>query len=56
MKRNIFVFLISCLCMATGTALADVSGLNADALRELRAAGVDKYLGTSRSFASEHGV
>ncbi len=56
MQRNIRLFLIICLSIANGTALADVSGLNADALEELRAAGVDKYLGTSRSFASDYGV
>ncbi|MBU2677859.1 MAG: pectinacetylesterase family protein [Gammaproteobacteria bacterium] len=39
-----------------GHASADVSGLNADAIKELRDAGVDKYLGTSVSTKSEYGV
>ena len=56
MKRNLCLFLIICLSIASGTALADESGLNADALGELQAAGVDKYLGTSQSVASNHGV
>ena len=56
MKRNICLFLIVCLSIASGTALADVSGLNADAIAELQAAGVDKYLGTSQSSTSDHGV
>ena len=56
MKRNIRLFLIICFSIASGTALADESGLNADAMAELRDAGVDKYLGTSRSTASEFGV
>jgi hypothetical protein len=56
MKRNISLFLIVCLSIASGTALADVSGLNADAMAELQDAGVDKYLGTSQSSASDHGV
>ena len=49
MNRNLYLFLIVCLCIGSGTALADDSdsGLNADAMSELRAAGVDKYLGTS---------
>ena len=49
MKRNIYLFLIVCLSITSGTALADVSGLNADAMAELQDAGVDKYLGTSQS-------
>lgn len=56
MKRNIGLFLVVCLSIASGSALADVSGLNADALHELQAAGVDKYLGTSQSVASNYGV
>ncbi|MGB5164015.1 MAG: pectin acetylesterase-family hydrolase [Woeseiaceae bacterium] len=43
------------LLLASTTASADVSGLNAEALDELRDAGVDKYLGTSASVQSEHG-
>jgi pimeloyl-ACP methyl ester carboxylesterase len=40
----------------SGQVLAAESGLNDDAWDELRAAGVDKYLGTSQSLASEYGV
>src|SRR5210317_721431 len=46
---------LAVLLLAGGTASADVSGLNAEALDELRAAGVDKYLGTSVSTQSKHG-
>ena len=46
MKRNIRLFLIICLSIVSGIALADESGLNAASLAELQAAGVDKYLGT----------
>ena len=56
MKRILYLFLVICLSIASGTALADESGLNADALSELQAAGVDKYLGTAVSTKSEHGV
>ncbi len=56
MKANIFGTVILCLSIVSGYALADESGLNADAWDELRAAGVDKYLGTSRSLQSEYGV
>jgi len=56
MKRILCLFLVICLSIASGTALADESGLNADALSELQAAGVDKYLGTAVSTKSEHGV
>ena len=56
MKRISCLFLFVCLSIASGTALADVSGLNADAMAELQDAGVDKYLGTSQSVPSEHGV
>ena len=56
MKRNICLFLIVCLSIASGTALADVSGLNADAMAELRDAGVDRYLGASQPVDSDHGV
>ena len=56
MKRITSLLLVVCLSLTTGTALADVSGLNAQAMNELRAAGVDKYLGTSQSTASEYGV
>ena len=44
------------LLLVGGNVNADVSGLNADALDELRDAGVDKYLGTSVSTESDHGV
>jgi hypothetical protein len=56
MKRITSLFLAVCLSLAAGTALADVSGLNAKAMEELQAAGVDKYLGTSQSVASDYGV
>ena len=58
MNRNLYLFFIVCLSIGSGTALADDSdsGLNADAMSELRAAGVDKYLGTSESTKSEFGV
>ncbi len=56
MKRNICLFLTVCLSIASGTSLADESGLNADAMAELQDAGVDKYLGTSQSVASDYGV
>jgi hypothetical protein len=46
---------LAVLLLASGTASADVSGLNAKALDELRDAGVDKYLGTSVSAQSKHG-
>jgi len=55
MKRNMRLFFIICLSIASGIALADESGLNADSLAELQAAGVDKYLGTSVSTQSTHG-
>jgi hypothetical protein len=54
MKRTICLFLITFI--TSGTALADVSGLNADAMAELQDAGVNKYLGTSQSVASDYGV
>ena len=44
------------LFIVSGYALAGESGLKADAWHELRAAGVDKYLGTSQSVASDYGV
>ena len=56
MKRNIGLFLTVCLSIASGAALADVSGLNADAMAELQDAGVDKYLGTTQPVKSDHGV
>jgi hypothetical protein len=56
MKRITSLFLAVCLAVAAGSALADVSGLNAKAMAELKAAGVDKYLGTSQSFDSDYGV
>jgi hypothetical protein len=46
---------LAVLLLVSGTASADVSGLNAKALDELRDAGVDKYLGTSVSAQSKHG-
>ena len=46
---------LAVVLMAGGTASADVSGLNAEALDELRDVGVDKYLGTSVSIQSTHG-
>ena len=56
MKRFTSVFLVTCLFVASGSVFADVSGLNAQAMAELRDAGVDKYLGTSQSVASDYGV
>ena len=47
---------LAVLLLMGGNATADVSGLNADAIDELRDAGVEKYLGTSVSAESEHGV
>ena len=44
------------LAIASGSALADKSGLNPDAMDELRDAGLDKYLGTSQSVKSDYGV
>ena len=56
MKRFITLFLVICLSAASGAALAGESGLKAKAMDELRAAGVDKYLGTSQPSESGHGV
>src|SRR6056297_3038046 len=56
MKRTIHSILVLCLAIASGSALAAPSGLNDKAMEELRAAGVDKYLGTSQSTASDYGV
>jgi hypothetical protein len=56
MKQITSLLLVVCLSLAAGSALADVSGLNAKAMAELRATGVDKYLGTSQSFDSDYGV
>ncbi|MEL7185103.1 MAG: pectin acetylesterase-family hydrolase [Pseudomonadota bacterium] len=68
MQRVICLILIVCLSIASGAALADKkpkkqdkvnyneSGLNSDAMTELRDAGVNKYLGKSVSTKSEHGV
>ena len=56
MKRIKGLFVLACLSVAAGSALADVSGLNAKAMAELQATGVDKYLGTSQSFDSDYGV
>jgi hypothetical protein len=56
MKAFICRLVTLCLFVTSGYALAGGSGLNADAWDELRAAGVDKYLGTSQSLASEYGV
>lgn len=47
---------LAVLLLAAGTAAAEVPGLNAKALGELRKAKVDKYLGTAVSTQSEHGV
>ena len=44
------------LLLLCGNVNADDSGLNAGAMDELRDAGVDKYLGTSVSTQSDHGV
>ena len=56
MSRTISLLLAIYLAIASGTALADPSGLNAAALAELQDAGVNKYLGTAQSTTSEHGV
>ena len=56
MKQFICLFLVTFLSMASSTALADESGLNADALGELQDAGVDKYLGTAVATKSDYGV
>jgi len=56
MKRTIHSILVLCLAIASGSALAAPSGLNDRAMEELRAAGVDKYLGTAQSTASDYGV
>jgi len=81
MKRSICLFLIVCLSIASGSALADKKsgkhdqgtyqgshhehnrdskkrskGLNRAAARELRNAGVNKYLGTSQWTDTDHGV
>ena len=56
MKRINGLFVLACLSVAAGSALADVSGLNAKAMAELQATGVDKYLGTSQSFDTDYGV
>ena len=50
------VLLTLMLLIAAASVNADTSGLNAEAAKELRDAGVDKYLGTSISATSEHGV
>jgi hypothetical protein len=89
MNQTTFLFVILCLYMVSGAALADrdsktqyrgvqeearhthrdgyhkfddddsgesPQGLNRAAAKELSEAGVDKYLGTSRSVASDYGV
>jgi hypothetical protein len=56
MRQFSGLFLIICFLVASSNAIADQSGLNDDAMNELRAAGVDKYLGTSESTASDYGV
>ena len=56
MKRTTSLFLAVCLSLTAGSVLADVSGLNAKAMAELKDAGVDKYLGTSQSVDSDYGV
>ena len=56
MKRNLYRILILSVVIASGSALADKSGLNPDAMNELQDAGLDKYLGTSQSVRSDYGV
>jgi hypothetical protein len=51
-----WVLILAVFFLATAYADDDDSGLNASALSELHDAGVDKYLGTSQSAASEHGI
>lgn len=55
MNRVLRYLLFICLSFTSATALAGKPGLNADAMDELRAAGVDKYLGQSQSTASPFG-
>lgn len=58
MKRTNCLFLILCLSLTSGAALADKKltkpsqGLNPQAVHELREAGVDKYLGDFKPAAS----
>ena len=54
--RCTWVLSLAVFLLIGGNANADVSGLNADAMKELKDAGVDKYLGTSVSTKSEYGV
>jgi len=56
MNRILRVYFVLIASSLAGTALADVSGLNAGAMDELRSAGVDKYLGTSQSSSSAYGI
>ena len=56
MKNRIITLWVSMLLLAFANVSADTSGLNTEAADELRAAGVDKYLGTSVSATSAHGV
>lgn len=56
MNRLTKILISVCAAVSSAAALADVSGLNDKAMQELQAAGVDKYLGTSESTASEFGV
>ena len=50
-----FTLLLTLLFFTGAYADDDESGLSAEAMGELQAAGVDKYLGTSQSVASEYG-
>ncbi|MBT8047530.1 MAG: hypothetical protein HKN57_07265 [Xanthomonadales bacterium] len=51
-----WVLVLAVFFLVAAHAEADESGLNADALGELQDTGVDKYLGTSQSVASDYGV
>jgi hypothetical protein len=53
---TIWALLLTAFFMVAAHADDDESGLNADAWGELQDSGVDKYLGTSQSLASDHGV
>ncbi len=52
---NGLALILTVLFLTSAYADDDEAGLNADAMAELQDAGVDKYLGTSQSVASEYG-
>ena len=53
---KVWVLSLAALLLAGENGYAGEAGLNANAIDELRAAGVDKYLGTAVSTSSNHGV